>query len=238
MRYVTDRTGRFSERPHYEPRELDVMFERVVVEFLRGRHGEAKFPIATEELTVLIEKEVDDLDAYADLSGYGNGVEGLTEFVPGRKPRVRIAEELAGNQNRENRYRTTLTHEFGHVRLHSFLFEVALRGNSLFDSPRKSDVIVCKRGTMITAPRADWMEWQAGYACGAVLMPANYARACVAAYRERSGLFGAVPFSTEHGQAMIDSIVDGFQVSRDAARVRLSVLGILGIPAVDKPLFA
>jgi hypothetical protein len=59
------------------------MFERVVVEFLRGRHGEAKFPIATEELTVLIEKEVDDLDAYADLSGYGNGVEGLTEFVPG-----------------------------------------------------------------------------------------------------------------------------------------------------------
>lgn len=143
MRYVADRTGRFAERPHYKPQELDVMFERIVVEFLRGRQGEARFPITTEELTVLIEKDVDDLDPYADLSGYGNEVEGVTEFVPGRKPRVRIGGDLAGNETRENRYRTTLTHEFGHVRLHGYLFEVARSSGSLFDSSSKANVIVC-----------------------------------------------------------------------------------------------
>jgi IrrE N-terminal-like domain len=238
MRYVADRTGRFSERPHYKPQELDVIFERIVVEFLRGRHGDARFPITTEELTVLIENDVDDLDPYADLSGYGNEVEGVTEFVPGRLPRVRIAGELAGNENRENRYRTTLTHEFGHVRLHGYLFEVARASGSFFDSSSKANVIVCKRETIITAPQTDWMEWQAGYACGAILMPARYARASVAAYRERAGLSGPVPAATKHGQAMIDGIVEAFQVSRDAARVRLSVLGILGVPVGERTLFS
>lgn len=91
---------------------------------------------------------------------------------------------------------------------------------------------------MITAPQTDWMEWQAGYACGAILMPASYARTAVAAYRERAGLFGPVPVATRHGQAMIDGIVDAFQVSRDAARVRLSVLGILGVPVGERALFS
>jgi hypothetical protein len=115
MRYVRDQTGRFGERPHYEPKELDVMFERIVVEFLKGKKGKAEFPITTEDVTVLIERDTEDLDLYADLSAYGQGVEGVTEFAPGRKPRVRISASLGTSETQENRLRTTLTHEYGHV---------------------------------------------------------------------------------------------------------------------------
>ena len=228
MRYVRDQTGRFSQRPHYEPRELDAEFEKIVVEFLRVRHGKVEFPITTDDLTVLIERDAQDLDVYADLTGYAHGVEGVTEFWPRRKPTVRISAALANSENHENRLRTTMTHEYGHVHLHSHLFAMET-GDSLFDRAGKPGVIACKRDTMLTAVRTDWMEWQAGYACGAILMPATRARATADAYRRDAGVYGAVPVTDRHGQAMIDLVAGVFQVSREAARVRLSVLGILGV---------
>lgn len=236
MLNVRDRTGRFSERPHYEPKELDQMFERIVVGFLKKRHGKAEFPLATDDLTVLIEQDTEDLDIYADLSSYGDGVEGVTEFRRGQKPSIKIAKELAESERLENRYRTTLSHEFGHVRLHGYLFELGGSGD-LFEQKSKPGTIACKRDTMITASKTDWMEWQAGYACGAVLMPATYAHTAIRSYREGANLFGPVPPATGHGRAMIELIAAGFKVSRDAARVRLSVLGILGEASAAKSLF-
>ncbi len=238
MKYVRDLTGRFAERPHYEPQELDVMFERAVIGFLKQQRGKVEFPLTTEDLTVLIERDADDLDAYADLSEYGDMVEGVTEFAPGRRPRVRISQELASSEHRENRFRTTLTHEYGHVKLHGYLFELGGKTLDLFSRDSKPKVIVCKRDTIVTAAPTDWMEWQAGYACGAVLMPASYVRSMAEVYFERAGIYGAVAAGSNHGQAMIDLLVGEFQVSRDAARVRLSVLGILGADIAAKALFS
>jgi IrrE N-terminal-like domain len=237
MRYVRDQTGRFAERPHYEPKELDVMFEKIIIDFLKAQHGKIEFPITTDDLTVLIERDTEDLDPYADLSVYGNGVEGVTEFMPGRKPRVRIAAALAASENHENRYRTTLTHEYGHVQLHGYLFALGASGAGLFGTQQKPDVIACKRDTMVSAARTDWLEWQAGYACGAALMPATHARMMADAYRKKENLYGAVPATSTHGQALIDAIVETFQVSRDAARVRLSILGFLGTAPAAGSLF-
>ncbi len=62
MRYVPDRTGRFAERPHYEPKELDMMFEQIVVDFLTTRHHKVQFPITTDDLTILIEQDTEHLD--------------------------------------------------------------------------------------------------------------------------------------------------------------------------------
>jgi hypothetical protein len=90
-------------------------------------------PIPTDELTRLIERDVSDFDPGADLSEYAADVEGVTEFSPRRKPRVRTALELAYDERRENRYRTTLTHEYGHVHFHSYLFEMEPRSRDLFD---------------------------------------------------------------------------------------------------------
>jgi hypothetical protein len=100
VKYLPDRTGRFSQRPHYEPKELDRECENIIAGFLKERHGAAKYPVSTDDLTVLIERDTESLDQFADLSGYGCNVEGLTHFQPGRKPHVRISASLAGDENR------------------------------------------------------------------------------------------------------------------------------------------
>lgn len=236
MKSVRDQTGRFPERPHYEPAELDRMFEHLIVEFLKKHRGKVEYPVKTDELTVLIERDAEDLDTYADLGGYGRDVEGVTEFRPGRKPKVKIAAELAGSEPRENRLRTTLTHEYGHVYLHSYLFEVA-RPPDLFLGSVKARPIICKRDTIVAAKKTDWMEWQAGYACGALLMPASAVKAMVGAYQKETGIYGPIAAASQQGRAMIDLMVENFQVSRDAARVRLNVLKYFGISPADRPLF-
>jgi len=236
VKNVRDQTGRFPERPHYEPAELDSMFEHLVVEFLKKHRGKVEYPIKTDELTVLIERDAEDLDTYADLDSYGRDVEGVTEFRPGRKPKVKIAARLAGSEPRENRMRTTLTHEYGHVHLHGYLFEVA-QAPSLFSGPVKSTPIICKRDTIVTAKKTDWMEWQAGYACGALLMPASAVKAMIGTYQKEAGIYGPIAAASQQGQAMIERMVETFQVSRDAARVRLSVLKYFGISPADRSLF-
>ena len=170
VRYIRDTTGRFAERPYYEPEELNRECESIMVGFLRSIYREVKFPVATEDLKKLIERDADDLDCYADLSEYGADVEGVTEFYPGRKPVVKIAAELTEDERRENRLRTTLTHEHGHVHFHAYLFTMNQAQGRLFQRAR-IDRIICKRNTMLDAPQSDWMEWQAGFACGAFLMP-------------------------------------------------------------------
>ncbi len=234
MKMVKDRTGRFPERPHYEPTELDVECERFVSDFLGDRHGRIQWPLTTDDLTCLLELEVADLDLYADLSGEGADVEGVTEFRPGQKPRVRVSAALATADRRAHRLRTTLTHELGHVRFHAFLFELRAARLDLFDteSSRRNSKTAstdppqpldqkCRRGGIINAAEVDWMEWQAGYACGAFLMPAGPLRDVVKQHvRETKLLRELVPASPE-GTALIAHVAAYFDTSQDAARVRL-----------------
>src|SRR4051812_43840489 len=177
MKLVRDTTGRFNQRPHYEPAELDRECEALVTAFLKTKHGQAEYPISTDDLATLIEQEARDLDLYADLSQYGPSVEGVTIFVPGDRPAVKISRALAEDDARRNRLRTTLTHEFGHVHFHSYLFDQKLRAAKLFTSSTPSasvdSVQICKRETILDASRGDWMEWQAGHVWGAMLMPAT-----------------------------------------------------------------
>lgn len=213
MKLVSDPLGRFDRRPHYEQYELDDQCEQIVDEFLRARYGRVEYPISTEDLTLLIEREVDDLDSAADLSDLGEDVEGVTDFFKGKKPRVRIAGQLWEGPSRENRLRTTLTHEYGHVRLHNYLYQVeaSLR---LYTSVTAGAPQRCKRDDVHGKPR-DWMEWQAGYASGALLMPERALRRLVLA-------------KPGDEFELIKRIAVGFQVSADAARFRLSQLKLLG----------
>jgi hypothetical protein len=237
VKYVRDQTGRFFERPHYEAKELDLLCEREVSQFYSDQQKDLQFPIPTDDLTVLLERGVSDFDGFADLSQYGDGVQGVTEFLPGRKPRVKIAGKLAEDERRENRYRTTLTHEYGHVQLHAYLFEMERPRRDLAGvGTGKDRVQVCKRETMISAPRSDWMEWQAGHVCGAILMPVSHVKSLVGAYQKDRGIFGPVAPESEHGRAMIAGTVKKFQVSQDAAKVRLARLGFLGTSLGAFPL--
>ena len=237
VKYVPDKTGRFSQRPHYRPEELDRECEGIITKFLKDRHGKVEFPVTTDDLTVLIEQAVDDLDPYADLSVYGIEVEGVTEFQPGRKPTVKIAEGLATDGRRENRLRTTLTHEYGHVHFHTYLWEVEPPGPDLFRQNLNANKQICKRENILDAGQTDWMEWQAGYVCGSLLMPASHVRRLVGAYQEESNLFGAADVAGPHGRALIHILQRHFQVSADAARVRLLKLNLLGHTGAGPSLF-
>lgn len=236
--YVPDRTGRFSQRPHYRAEELDLECEEIICRFLHQAYGEVKFPVSTEDLTRLIERDTDDLDLYADLTGYGSDVEGVTEFRHGEKPRVKISAVLANDDRRENRLRTTLTHEYAHVHLHTYLWEAELPQQHLLPPERDASKKICKRQTMLNAPQTDWMEWQAGYACGALLMPVARVRHLVRKYQEDRGLFGALDHASEHGRELIQSVQLQFQVSADAAKVRLLKLGALGTAGAGSSLFS
>lgn len=234
MKLVKDTTGRFVERPHYEAAELDRECEKIICGFLKERHGVATFPVSTDDLTSLIETEADDLDLYADLSAYGPNVEGVTIFVPGGKPKVKIASALTEDPSRENRLRTTLTHEYGHVHFHSYLFDQPSKSIELFaqssagsGASRGGDVIqVCKRDTILEAQAYDWMEWQAGHVCGAILMPASKVRRLAKELLGDDVAASALNITSLHGASVIEAVQRGFKVSRDAARVRLLRLGI------------
>lgn len=231
MKQVPDRTGRFVRRPHYEPHELDRECEQIISGFLTLKYGKVEYPVSTDDLTTLIEKHVEDLDLYADLSEFGQGVEGVTIFNPGGKPSVRIAEELTAEARRENRLRTTLTHEFGHVHFHSYLWDpqaltLDFGDDSLQQSGGTDHMQVCKRETIVNAAASDWMEWQAGHVCGALLVPASHVRGFIAAEFPDVGPAPCAP-SSALGIKAVQAVRDRYSVSQDAARVRLLRLGLL-----------
>ena len=236
--YVPDRTRRFRQRPHFEPEELDSECENIICGFLKEIYGEVKFPVSTDNLTRLIERESDDLDLYADLTEFGPNVEGVTEFRLGKKPRVKISAVLSNDERRENRLRTTLTHEYGHVHFHTYLWEIELPQRDLLAKVTNANKHICKRDTILNAERSDWMEWQAGYVCGALLMPASHVRRLVGEYQEAHGLFGIIGHAGKHGQALISMMQTVFQVSADAAKVRLFKLGALGETDAGSSLFS
>ena len=225
--YVKDKTGRFGDRPHYQPGELDRECEKIIVDYLKLKHGSVAFPVGTEDLKTLIEASVDDLDCYADLSHYGEDVEGITEFHPNKKPIVRISKKLTEDERYENRLRTTLTHEFGHVRFHAYLFAMNLDQSDLF-AKSEPQTHVSKRDNIMNAPTTDWMEWQAGCVCGAILMPISYVQKIAGDFLQKHNQYGTFSPTSEKGLELTRLIIDAFQVSQDAARVRLIKLEILG----------
>ena len=228
VKMVPDRTGRFTDRPHYEPAELDRECDGVVRTFLNERYGRVEFPISTDDLTVLIERDAGDRDLYADLSEYGDEVEGVTLFTPGEKPSVKIAAELSEDERRENRFRTTLTHEWGHVHYHTYLWDlIDHKTGDLFGHKSHTHGNVCKRDSMLNAPYTDWMEWQAGYVCGALLMPIAALTQVVRDHLDRHDQRAPLLCNTVEAAKLIDVVAGQFQVSREAARVRLIKLKFL-----------
>jgi len=228
MRMIPDPKGRFAERPYYTTDELDRECEQLVRDLHRQRNQDARPNITTDELHLLIELNGASLDSCADLSIYGSDVEGVTAFHPDEDPEVSISDRLANDPRRENRLRTTLAHEFGHVHFHRHLWAGKFRHGSLFDRKDPKNNAICKRDTILHAADYDWMEWQAGYVCGAILMPVTQIRRLVSNYCGARDLHAAVAIRSDHGRRIVSSVVETFQVSEDAAKMRLKVLKLLG----------
>lgn len=235
MKWVKDTTGRFSQRPFYEEAELDFECEALVSSFLLEKYDKVSYPLSTDDLTILIEQHTSDLDQYADLTKEGNDVEGMTIFLRDAKPKVLIDLKLSDHPNRENRRRTTLSHELGHVRFHGFL--VSAQQFPLFSMGNNALTIVCKRDAILNASKIDWMEWQAGYASGAFLMPITPIRELVQRVFENANAPSVQSTSSVIGQELIHQVQTLFQVSEEAARVRLIKLGFLTSQQTPMSLF-
>ncbi|SET87925.1 ImmA/IrrE family metallo-endopeptidase [Oceanicella actignis] len=227
VRMIPDNTGRFPRRPYFEARELDAECERLIREFLLSHKKKVAYPVSTDDLTVLVEAHVEDLDTYADLSGYGDDVEGVTEFFADRMPRVAISERISADDRRENRFRTTLTHEFGHVKFHGPLWAEKFATGDLLDRDPNANKAISRRDNILGAPQSDWMEWQAGYISGAILMPATPLRRLVSDYCAPRELHGNIHVASDHAAELIRRVMEQFAVSEEAARVRLLKLNLI-----------
>jgi Zn-dependent peptidase ImmA (M78 family) len=260
MKWVEDSSGRFQRRPYYSTLELDNECEQIVTQYLAGKYGTVSFPLSTDDLSVMVERDTSDLDLYADLAVEGEDVEGLTDFFTDKKPSVKISKKLSLDNLKAHRLRTTLAHEYAHVKFHHFLWDMSLKAENagnfwkklsrqrhrLEDLRQKSVITVnpphlltavtgprCKNTSIIDAPVKDWMEWQAGYAAGALLMPVTASTKNVQALLKKWG-GEQITSDSEQGRELISNTAAAFDVSMEAAAARLSKLGFFpGTPVDD-----
>jgi Zn-dependent peptidase ImmA (M78 family) len=170
-------------------------------------------------------------------------VEGVTEFRRGEKPTVKISSRLTENRSLVNRLRTTLTHEFGHVHFHDQMFQVETKPASLFDEifveeePVHVHANRCKRETVVSLDKRDWMEWQAGFVCGAILMPVTSLIATVREFRRVNCLeLSSIAEKSPAGAELITLVAKEYLTSRDAARIRLLQRQILSSSSMESLL--
>lgn len=237
VKMISDPTGRFPKRPFLKPEDLDRECESVITRLLRKRHNSVNFPISTDDLHVLIEQEDANLDTCADLSNYGPDVEGVSIFYPDRGPDVKISDQLAMDRRRENRLRTTLAHEFRHVHFHRHLWQEKFATGNLFSKKTEDNTAICKRDQILNASQSDWMEWQAGYVSGAILMPATGLRALAKKYCDSMGASGGVAVGSAYASNLIETVRSDYQVSEDAAKIRLLALKLISPACGHSSLF-
>ncbi len=225
MKWVRDRTRRFEWRPYYAQDEIDVHCEDAVRRFFSDSDRPVSYPLSTDDLTVLIERSVAELDLYANLASEGRDVEGVTEFHSKAKPSVRIAKYLSEQPARQNRLRSTLAHEYGHVAFHGFLWSMEPWTAPSRSKRSKAMAPRCRRARIVAAPQTDWIEWQAGYASGALLMPATVVGDIVTDAFAEWGVARWVQAGSDRHSDLVGRIAAKFAVSKDAAAMRVLKLG-------------
>jgi hypothetical protein len=216
VKWIPDRSGAFPKRLFFESiAELDHECERLV-EFVHFRQRGKKFvpPLDDDTLQVLIEHSA-DVDLFASLE---RGVEGETEFRPNARPLIRMSEEIANDPSRRNRLRTGMAHEWFHAAYHRPVWEI-LWARQRRTGTSAPVVAKCSRETMIAAPDQNWLEFQAGYASCAILMPRTWL--------DRSVAELLVSDTDDQVNAVINGVAAEYDVSYEAARWRLRQLGII-----------
>lgn len=171
---------------------------------------------------------------------------GMTEFVPGRHPKISISRDLTGSALASEdatfgligRWRATVAHEASHVVLHRVLFEVDQRQNSLFHSLEGSDqpdhLMRClNRDVSFQDGPSDWKEVQANRGMAALLMPKPV---FVAAFDQEAERLNATERPIAQGSPqqewLVGRLASRFTVSKQAARIRLTT--VQGVRSVDQ----
>jgi hypothetical protein len=185
-----------------------------------------------------------DLNAELDAS-----VLGVTEFVPGKKPKISINRDLTGSALDEEdvspglvgRWRATVAHEACHVLLHRLLFELDDFQCRLFPATERNrapeKVFRClKRDVGFNRQVSDWREVQANMGMGVLLMPRPVLLAAVQQARAVLGIADQpIAEGSVHHSQLVALLAKRFTVSRQATRIRLTGLKVVH-PADQRPL--
>lgn len=197
MQKMRDTLHGFGYYTRYTEDELDLQFQKYTFDYLRKKYNKIEFPLNNDDLTLIVEHDVENLDLYAELE---QDTEGETTFIKNKKPSVGISKELTEDPNQDNRFRMTLAHEYGHVKLHNFIVQTKAKFSQK-----------CKRETINGESRSDWMEWQAFYAGAALLMPIT----------ELKKITAPLLLKKTDPTEIINTVANYFKVSTQAAGVRL-----------------
>lgn len=204
----------------YEPNEIETICEDELR--LAKLYPTPDQPVTDLEAFVERHQKV-RLDQYAKLE---SDVLGLTQFTPGKTPSISLNEDLTGaaweyedaNLGQVGRWRATLAHEACHVLLHRYLYEPDLAQLSLFTgSPPPVATAGLHRCLKreVARPR-DWKEVQANIGMAALLMPKRIFTKIARATRADTG---------NNDTALVSTLAERFQVSRQATQIRLKTLG-------------
>jgi hypothetical protein len=198
------------------------------------------FPTDENYPTVDIERFIQRLgvrmDQYAELD---DSVLGQTEFYVDGAPKILINRDLTGAidndetpQGTRGRWRATIAHEGGHVILHRVLFEVNRDQGGLFNLEVQSKshrLMRClKKNVLFRGSASDWREIQANMAMAELLMPLSLFRRVANKVMDQCGLkANALTNGSAAGTTLSRRMAALFDVSRQAAGIRLETLGIV-----------
>jgi hypothetical protein len=223
MKTYRDKSGQFSERPHFEPIEID----RICDDELRKAGLFPSTPAAVR-IERFVEKRFGVTPEYDDLP---EGVLGYTRFGDKGVEAIVISAALDAAKGKvaERRVRTTLAHEAGHGLLHAYLFALGERPLNLFDRDSQSDhKILCRdiqgeeqRGRIYDGR---WWEFQANRAMGSILCPRSLVEQSLTSFLLPSGSLGIMNLDTSRREEAIRALSETFDVNPIVARYRVDDL--------------
>jgi hypothetical protein len=223
MKMFRSKSGPFSERPHFEPSEID----RICDDELRR---EGLYPNLPEAIRIdrFVEKRFGVVPQYEDLP---DGVLGFTKFSRNGVAGIVISAALDAEKGKvaERRVRTTLAHEAGHGLLHAYLFALDEKPLHLFDADSHADhKILCRdvqgeeRKSRVYDGR--WWEFQANRAIGGLLCPRTLVQEALKPFLVPSGSLGVVTLDENRREGAIRALADIFDVNPIVAKIRINEL--------------
>jgi hypothetical protein len=223
MKTFRTKSGPFTERPHFDPSEID----RICADELRK---EGLYPSSPEAIRIdrFVEKRFGIVPQYEDLP---DGILGFTKFTSKGVEAIVIAAALDAETGKvaERRVRTTLAHEAGHGLLHAYLFALDERPLNLFDADSHSDQkILCRdvQGQERKSRAYDgrWWEFQANRAMGGLLCPWTLVQESLKPFLVPSGSLGVVALEEKRREEATHTLADIFDVNPIVAKIRIAEL--------------
>ena len=231
-RFRDSKTG--AERLWIEPDEIEARTEAELIK--AGLMPAVDAPAVDVE--AFVEQHLGaQFDQYASLPA---DVLGQTDFRIGAPPLVMVNADLTGAAlddddsplGLKGRWRATVAHEACHVLFHRCLFNLSSQQGSLFgddgDSHEPAQRLqrCLKRDVVYGRMGADWREVQANMGMAALLMPRQLFIAVCQKQLVRLGT-DRIYTDTPEADAIAGHVAKAFQVSRQAAMIRLKTLEVL-----------